>query len=169
MALFHGQKQEWNQESWSQKENCCVDSFSINLTYGHTWNNCACVPSCYLELLDKLQKRICWSVRASLAASLEPLAHRRNLASISLFYSYYFGRCSSALVQLVPLPTCYSDRLLDFSVSIPRCYKNVYVDSFFPRAARAWNSLPIECFPLTYDLSGLKSRISRHLWTAGFF
>ena len=33
-------------------------------------------PSCYLELLDKLQKRICRDVGSSLAASLEPLAHR---------------------------------------------------------------------------------------------
>ena len=60
--------------------------------------------SCYLELLDKLQKRICRTVGPSLAASLEPLAHRRNVASLSLFYRYYFGRCSSELVQLVPLP-----------------------------------------------------------------
>ena len=33
------------------------------------------VPSCYLELLGKLQKRICRSVGPSLAAYLEPLAH----------------------------------------------------------------------------------------------
>ena len=33
-------------------------------------------PNCYLELLDKLQKRICRTVGSSLAASLEPLAHR---------------------------------------------------------------------------------------------
>ena len=32
-------------------------------------------PSCYLELLDKLQEQICMSVGPSLAASLEPLAH----------------------------------------------------------------------------------------------
>ena len=32
-------------------------------------------PSCYLELLDKLQKRIWKTVGPSLAASLEPLAH----------------------------------------------------------------------------------------------
>ena len=30
-------------------------------------------PSCYLELLDKLQKQISWTVGPSLAASLEPL------------------------------------------------------------------------------------------------
>ena len=33
-------------------------------------------PSCYLELLDKLQKRICKTVGPSLVASLESLAHR---------------------------------------------------------------------------------------------
>ena len=54
----------------------------------HVW---AGAPSCSSELLDKLQKRIC---RTLLAASLEPLAHRRNVASLSLFYRYYFGRCS---------------------------------------------------------------------------
>ena len=77
-------------------------------------------PNCYLELLDKLQKRICRTVGPSLAASLEPLAHRRNVASLSLFYRYYFGRCSSELAQLIPLPFSrgrsirYSDRLHDF-------------------------------------------------------
>ena len=40
----------------------------------------------------------------SLAACLEPLAHRQNIVSLSLFCSYYFGRCSSELAQLVPLP-----------------------------------------------------------------
>ena len=41
-------------------------------------------PSCHLELLDKLQKRICRTVGPSLAACLEPWAHRRNVASLSL-------------------------------------------------------------------------------------
>ena len=67
----------------------------------HVW---AGAPSCYLELLDKLQKWICRTVGPSLATSLEPLAHRRNVASLSLFYRYYFGRCSSELAELVPLP-----------------------------------------------------------------
>ena len=87
-------------------------------------------PSCYLDLLDKLQKRICRIVGTSLAASLEPLTHRQNVVGLSLFYRYYFGRCSSELAQLVPLPfsrrryTRYSHRLHDFSVTISRCYKD---------------------------------------------
>ena len=113
----------------------------------HVW---AGAPSCYLELFGKLQKWICRIIGPLLAASLEPLAHRRNGASLSLFYRYYFGRCSLELAQLVPLPfsrgrsTRYSDRLHDFSVIIPRCYKDVYVNSFFPRTARLSNFLPIE-------------------------
>ena len=97
------------------------------------------------------------------------------MASLSLFYIYYFGRCSSELAQLVPIPfsqgwsTRYSDRLSVFSVTIPRCYKDVYVNNFFPRTAGPWNSLPIECFPFTYDLSGFKSVINRHLLIAGSF
>ena len=43
-------------------------------------------------------------VGTRLAASLEPLAHCPSVASLSLFYRYYFGRCSSKLAQLVPLP-----------------------------------------------------------------
>ena len=33
------------------------------------------------------------------------------------------------------------DRLHDFSVTIPRCYKYVYVNSFFPRAAFLWTMI----------------------------
>ena len=101
-------------------------------------------PNCYLELLGELQKRICRT-------------HHRNVASLSLLYRYYFGRCSSELAQPVysqGKSTRYSDRLHDFSVTISRCYKDVYFNSFFPRTARLWNSLPLKCFSFTYDLNG---------------
>ena len=65
----------------------------------HVW---AGAPSCYLELLNKLQKRICRTVDPSLAASLEPLVHHRNVVSLNLFYKYYFGISSSKLAELVP-------------------------------------------------------------------
>ena len=71
-------------------EHCC-----------HVW---AGASSFYLGLLDKLPKRICRTVGPSLAGCLEPLARRRNVAILSFFYSYYFGRYSSELAQLVPFP-----------------------------------------------------------------
>ena len=129
-------------------QNCC-----------HVW---AGASSCHLEILSKLQMQICRTVDPSIAASVEPLAHHWNGASSSLFWRYSFGRCYSELAQLVPLAffwgksTCYSDRLYNFSVTIPRCYKNVYVDCFCPGTSRLWNSLARECFPLTYNLNGFK-------------
>ena len=53
----------------------------------HVW---AGASICYLELLDKLQNRICRTAGLSLAASFEPLSHRRNVSSLSIFYRYYF-------------------------------------------------------------------------------
>ena len=48
----------------------------------------------------------CWinykrTVGPLLGFSLEHLAQNQNVAS---FYSYYFGRCSSELAELAPLP-----------------------------------------------------------------
>ena len=43
------------------------------------------VSSYVLELLDKLQKWIFRTLGLSLAASLEPLIHDQNVASLSLF------------------------------------------------------------------------------------
>ena len=105
-------------------------------------------------------------VSPSPVASLEQLAYRRNVASLSLFYGYYFVRCTSELDELVPLPpsrgrsTFYFNRLHDFSVTIPGCYKDAYVNSFFPRMPRFWNSLPAECFSLTYNLNSLSLELT---------
>ena len=49
----------------------------------HVW---AGAPSCYLELLDKLQKWIYRTVGPSLAAFFERLAYHQNVARLSLFY-----------------------------------------------------------------------------------
>ena len=67
----------------------------------HVWPD---APSCFLELLDKLQKQICKTSGLSFTTCLEPLAYHRNVASLSLFYRYYFGRCLSKLTELVLLP-----------------------------------------------------------------
>ena len=107
----------------------------------HIW---AGAPGCSLEMLDKLQKRVCRAVGLSLAVSFELFSHHRNVSSLSPFYRYYFGRRSSELDGLVPHPysrgrsTRYFDRLQDFSVTIARFYKDVYVNSrvFF---SHSWN------------------------------
>ena len=128
-----------------------------------------------------ISHQIVW-VSPSLASPLEPLIYRRNVASFCLFYRYYFGRCSSALDELVPFPpsrgrsTRYCNRLNDFFIAISGCCKDVMkwdkgdnVNSFFSCTPRLWNSSPAECFPLTYDLNGLKSGVNRHIFSLGFF
>ena len=94
---------------------------SINLPYVPAWNT-VIMPGLVLLVTS-------WIIGPSHAASLEPLAHCQNVASISLLFKYYFGRCSSELARLVSLPfslgmsSRYSDRLHDFSVAIPICYR----------------------------------------------
>ena len=66
----------------------------------HVWVS---APNYYLELLGKLQKRICRTVAPSHSASLEPVSHGQNVGGLSLFYRYYIGRCSSELAELVPI------------------------------------------------------------------
>ena len=84
------------------------------------------------------------TVGPSLAPSFEPLECCRNLVSLSLFYRYYFGRCLSELAQLAPFPyaqgrsTCYSD---------PRCYEDVYINSFFSAQLDSGKSLSKKFFP----------------------
>ena len=91
----------------------------------------------------------CRAVITLLAASLEPLAYCRNVAFLTFFYMYDFG--SSELAQLVPLPySCGRFFFLSPLFDVTRV--SVYGNSFFPHTARLWNFLPIECFPLNYDL-----------------
>ena len=113
----------------------------------------------------KMDMQGCWSLTCCFSGTLGSLSKCGQLKS---FLQVILGRCSSELAQLVPLcfsrgrSSRYSDKWYGFSVAIPRCYKDVYVNSFFPGTVKLWNSL-------TYDASGFKSRINRHLVTVGSF
>ena len=147
---------------------------SINLLYGHaqnivvmsglvflvaTWNCQLSYKNRYAELLvlHFLPVLNSWLIVKMQPASVFSIGITVDVLQNWLNWFHF------------PLSTRYSDRLHDFSVIIRRCYKDVYVNSFFPRTARLWNSLPIECFPLTCDLNGFKSRIKRYLLTVGSF
>ena len=110
---------------------------SINLPQGHAWNTVALSGLLLLVATQNCQISYKDGYAGRLVLHLLPL-----LNSLSPFCRYCFCRCSSELAQLVPLPysggrsTLYSDRLHDFSVAIPRCYKDIYVNSFFPRTAK---------------------------------
>ena len=132
----------------------------------HVW---AGESPCHLKVLDRIQKRICNLVGSSHSSSLESLSHRRDVASLSLFYKYYHGVCSSELSDLLPpsfVPsrvTRWSSGLHKFAVQVPHFKTTSYSRSFFPRTASLWNSLPADCFPPTYNLNLFKSKVNRHL------
>ena len=102
---------------------------SINLAYGISWNTVVMselvgAGSCYLELLDQLQKQLYKTVGPSIAASLDPLAHRRNVASLYLFCRYYFGRFLFELAQLILLVV-----LIDCMIFLSPCLDVIRVST----------------------------------------
>ena len=62
------------------------------------------------------------------------------------------------------------DCMISLSPSLDVTRMSMSAVSFFAQlTARLWNSVPIKCFPLTYNVNGFKSRINRHLLTVGSF
>ena len=111
-----------------------------------------------LRLLDRIQKRITNIVGPDLSSNFQFLSHRRNVASLSLFYKYFHGSCSDELKSLTPTlksfncVTRYSANAHPFTVQLPSCNRQFYSTSFFPCTSDLWNSLPSSCFPPSYDL-----------------
>ena len=132
----------------------------------HLW---AGAPAHLLNLLDRIQNRVCNMVGPQLSLKLQPLSHRRDVASLSLFYKYFHGHCSEELASLVPprkiftRHTRQAARAHEFTVEEPFISKNFRRSSFFPRTSHLWNSLPSECFPPTYDLQSFKCSVNRYL------
>jgi len=123
-----------------------------------------------LDTLDRIQRRIRYLVGDELFSKLQPLSHRRNVASLALFYRYFNGHCSDELASLIPdrYPVSYYNRKYrsDFNtnaVYLPRRNTSTYSESFIPRTASIWNSLPDDCFPETYNLDLFKRNANSYL------
>ena len=124
-----------------------------------------------LSILDLVQKRMRCLVGDDLFSSLQPLSHRRNVASLSLFYRYFHGKCSDELHSLVP-PIREFTRSTRFSESasshpyflkLPRTRCAFHANSFFPRTSAMWNAPSTECFPAEYNLDLFKSKVNKFL------
>ena len=55
-----------------------------------------------ISTLNRVQRRMRGLVSETLFASLQSLSHRRNVASLSLFDRYFYGKCWDELHLLVP-------------------------------------------------------------------
>ena len=137
----------------------------------HVW---AGAPSCYLELLDKLKNEYAGLLVLQLLLLLNPWLivemWRTKVFSIGIILVDVLQNWlnwSHVLFLEGDLLIIMIDRMIFLPPFLDVTSMSVYVKSFFSRTARLCNSLPIECFPLTYDPSGFKSRINRHLLTVG--
>ena len=104
-------------------------------------------PSCYLELLDKLQKQKCRAVGLFFATSLEPMAHRQNIFNFSISITFvdvhlnwlnwlpYLILVGVLLVILIDCMIFMSPWLDVTRTQTYRFYKDI-VNSFFPGTAR---------------------------------
>ena len=132
----------------------------------HLWSG---APKSHLSFLDRVQHRMKKLVGSTLYDTLQPLSQRRDVASLSLFYRYFFGRCSDSLHSSM-FPNFVASRstrrvnsLHSLCVQVPRSRTVSRSSDFFVRTANQWNSLPSLCFPDRYDLSAFKRRVNAHL------
>ncbi len=141
-----------------QMEYCC-----------HIWGGAAQTS---LSCLNRVQNRLQNLVGDDLFSTLAPLSLRRDVASLSLLYRYFHGRCSNELHSLVPPLQTFRvrTRLAAFTQSnhpytlrSPLIRNQFHENSFFPRTTRLWNSLPAHCFPASYNLTSFKSNVNKHL------
>ena len=82
--------------------------------------------NCYFDMLDKLHKSVCVTIGSRFTASLEPLYHSVNVASLT-FLRYSFVLCSSVLAELVLFPYFHrrstgSNRLHDFFFNLSKMF-----------------------------------------------
>ena len=130
----------------------------------HVWGG-----STSTYILDRVESKAFRLINAPhLTSQLPSLELRRDVASLSLFYRYYFGRCSDELYYCVPGPkyrgrsTRQANASHEFSVEVGSTRIDRYDSCFFPYTGNLWNSLPISVFPSSYNLSSFKCRVYRH-------
>ena len=80
---------------------------TIQSCMGYCCHGWAGAPKYYLDILGCRNDFIRLLV-LHFQFFLERMAHRCDMANLSLFYRYYFGKCFSELDELVPFPLTYS-------------------------------------------------------------
>ena len=137
----------------------------------HIWGGTAQTS---LSCLDRVQNRLRNLVGDGLFSTLAPLSHRREVASLALFYRYFHGKCSDELHALVPKVQKFSS-MTRFATStlqnhphflrLPNIRRKFHTDSFIPRTSLSWNKHQRDCFPSSYNLDIFKKRVNKHLYT----
>ena len=105
----------------------------------------------------------------NLTSKLQFLKLRRDVASFSIFYKYYFDRWSEEFSYCVPdtkngeRNTRLATSSQEFCVLVGYSCIDQYCSCFFPYIGNLWNSLPSSFFHSSYNLSLFKCLVYWHL------
>merc|ERR1711872_911104 len=124
----------------------------------------------YVRILDRVEAKAFRLINdASSTSQLDSLSLRRRVASLTIFYKYYFGNCSEEIKSIMPPPLPRPRNTRQTSVSHNFCVRldNARIDafnqSFIPLISRAWNDLLSSVFPASFNINLFKRRVCHHL------
>merc|ERR1712035_134538 len=124
----------------------------------HIWGG-----STHTSLLNRVESKAFRLINSPpLTDNLQSLKIHRDVASLSIFYQYFHGNCSSELANCMSPPlwwprcTRLSTYSHSFSVQLSNVRVNQYLHSFIPFTGKLWNSFPESVFPFAFDLYSSK-------------
>ena len=131
----------------------------------HIWGS-----SPYTSLLDRVESKAIFLIGdPSLTSTLDSLSLRRKVASLSLFYHYYFHCCDEvAACNCIPPPMAQlcSTRQASFAhnycVELSDARISRFSNGFFPSASHLLNSHP-SVFLASFNVSSFKRQVYHHL------
>ena len=125
------------------------------------------LPDLLYIFLTKSSPKPCLINNPSLTKSLQTCSHRRLVAELSIFYRFFHGHCSLEIKTIIPdplkhlRPTRSSTQSHPFQVTLSNPRTLPHKSSFIPRTCQLWNTLPSTSFPESYNLSCIKSNITK--------
>ena len=124
-----------------------------------------------LRLLDKLQNKALrlLEIDEPFKFGIVPLSHRKNAASLCVFYRHFFLQPSIELTDILPgvapcvRTTRSTTRGHPYCVKMSRSRTELHLNSYIPRTSRLWNSIPASAFPVSPYMGVFKKAVKTFL------
>ena len=133
----------------------------------HIWGAAA---KSSLDLLDRVQKRAIRLINnTEITDRLDSLQHRRDVADLSIFYKYIYGKCSKEVYEIMPprekrvRDTRAGTNAHCHAVILETVRTTKFQNDFFTRTAKKWNKMPASAFPLNYNIQSFKTNVHKFL------